>query len=256
MKHLIYSIGLCLLLPGCSDDFDLPELIPELREPTLSIAGMQAMWEGEPITFTDDHLIGGVVTASDGSGNFYRTFVIEDNTGAVEVMAGGYDLHTLYPIGRVVYIGLQGLTLAHTEGGLYQLGFKAVPSSGYAVDYIGHPALLDRYVSRAGMNYEFRIADLSIPQLTDELIGRLVTVHGLTLRNGGETTWATVEGRYAKDIRATDPEGNWLYIYTSGYAEFAGKTIPSGRVSISGILMKTGSRYRLKMRDLRDVVEQ
>ena len=241
-------------LASCEDDPTAPDLTPELQEPTLTIAQMQSMCDGESFTFTVDYLIGGVVTASDESGNFYRTFIIDDLTGAVEVMAGLYDLHTLYPIGRVVYINLKGLTLARNPSGLCQLGFQAVPSSGYTVDYIGHSALLDRYVVRAGMNYGFLYADRTIPELTDDLLGRLVSIHGLTLRGGGETTWATVEGRYPKDIRATDPEGNWLYIYTSGYADFADETIPAGMVGISGILMKNGNRYRIKMRDLRDVV--
>lgn len=255
MKQLITTL-LPLLLTACAENFHEPELTPESRQPTLTIAEMLALTDGDnALTFTDEHLIGGVVTASDESGNFYRTFILDDLTGAVEVMAGGYDLHTLYPIGRVVYISLRGLTLAKSNSGVYQLGFKALPSSGYTVDYIGHSALLDRYVSRVGMNYGFRYAESTIPELNDHLLGRLVTVYGLTLREGGETTWATVDGRYPKDIRATDPEGNWLYIYTSGYADFAGKTTPQGTVAISGILMKNGNRYRIKMRDLRDVVE-
>lgn len=255
MRRLFYvGLGLCLAFSSCAPDFQEPDLTPELQEPTLTIARMQAMLDGESVKFTEDYRIGGVVTASDESGNFYRTFVVDDLTGGVEVMAGLYDLHTLYPIGRVVYVNLKGLTLARSTTGTYQLGFKAVPTSGYTVDYIGHSALLDKYVSRAGMNYEFPFTEVTIPELNDQLLGRLVTVYGLTLRNGGETTWATLEGRYAKDIRATDPEGNWLYIYTSGYADFAGETIPADISSFSGVLMKNGNRYRIKMRDLRDVV--
>ena len=254
MKQL-YIITLALILTACEQTWEAPDLTPVAQEPTLTIAQMQTMLVGESVTFTDDYLIGGGVTASDASGNFYRTFVVDDLTGAVEVMAGGYDLHTLYPIGRVVYIRLKGLTLAQRDGGLYQLGYQAVPSSGYIVDYIGHAALMDRHVDRAGMNYAFLYAESTIPQLNDRMLGRLVTVYGLTLRNGGLTTWATVEGNYPKDIRATDPEGNWLYINTSGYADFAADTIPAGMVNISGILMKNGNRYRIKTRDLRDVVE-
>jgi hypothetical protein len=250
-----WIILLTLPFAACGETWEEPDLTPQLQEPTLTIAQMQSLSIGQPITFTDDQLIGGVVTASDESGNFYRTFVVDDLTGAVEVMAGGYDLHTLYPIGRVVYIRLRGLTLARTEGGMYQLGVEALPSSGYTVDYIGHSALLDDRVDRAGMNYEFRYVEATIPELNDRLIGRLVSVHGLTLRNGGQTTWATVEGNYPKEIRASDREGNRLYINTSGYADFAGDTIPAGVVSLSGILMKSGNRYRIKMRDLRDVAK-
>jgi hypothetical protein len=256
MKQL-YILLLATTFAACGDTWDAPDLSPLAQSPTLTIAQMQAMLDGETVTFTGDHLLGGVVTASDASGNFYRTLVVDDLTGAVEVMAGGYDLHTLYPIGRVVYIRLRGLTLARREGGMYQIGYKAVPSSGYTVDYIGHTALLERHIDRAGMNYQFLYAECAVPQLNDHLLGRLVTVYGLTLRGGGETTWADAEGGYPKDIRATDPAGNWLYINTSAYADFAADTIPTGPVNISGILLKneSGTRYRIKMRDLRDVTK-
>lgn len=255
MKNWIYIGALCLVLSGCTEPEYTPlDLTPELQETTLTIGAMQAMWDGEnPLTFTEDHLIGGVVTASDASGNFYRTFIIDDYTGAVEVMAGLYDLHTIYPIGRVVYINLKGLTLARNENEIYRLGHSTEASSRYAVDYIGHSGLLDRYVTRAGMNYEFRILDLAIPDLADHLSGRLVTVHGISLGLGGETTWATPGGTASKELRADDPYGRWIYIHTSDYADFAGEAVPAGNVSISGILMKERGVYRLKMRDLRDV---
>lgn len=254
MKHLCIIL-LVLTFSACKQEWNPPPLLPQEQTPTLAIAKMQAMLTGETMTFTQNHRIGGVVTASDASGNFYRSLIVDDLTGAVEVMAGGYDLHTLYPIGRVMYIELAGLTLARREGGLYQLGLAPAPSSGYTVDYIGHDALLDNYVDRAGMNYAFRYAESTIPELNDALLGRLVTVYGLTLRDGGATTWADVESGYPRNLRASDPEGNWLYVNTSAYADFAGEIVPAGMVHLSGILMKNGNRYQLKMRDLRDVVE-
>ena len=48
-----------------------------------------------------------------------------------------------------------------------------------------------------------------------------------------------------------------VYVYTSGYASFAGERVPHGPVSVTGILLpgKVGGRrvYELKMRDLNDV---
>lgn len=244
-----------MLVSGCGDTFSDPDLTPEWCEPTLTIGEMLRFYDGEnPLTFTENYRIGGVVTASDESGNFYRTFMVDDHTGGVEVMAGLYDLHTLYPVGRLVSINLRGLTLAQTSGGVFQLGFRSLPSSGYPVDYIGHSALLEKYVLRGGVNTEFQVPDPAVSDLDDSWLGRLVRIRGLELRGGGETTWATVEGRYPKDIRATDSADNWLYVYTSGYADFAGETIPVGRVDVTGVLMKNGKRYRLKLRDLGDVV--
>ncbi len=71
MKQL-YIITLALILTACEQPWEAPDLTPVAQEPTLSIAQMQAMLGGESVTFTEDYLIGGVVTASDASGNFYR----------------------------------------------------------------------------------------------------------------------------------------------------------------------------------------
>ncbi|MDR0954985.1 MAG: DUF5689 domain-containing protein [Rikenellaceae bacterium] len=256
MKRLIIiGIGL-LLLGGCTRTyFTPPDLTPHLQEPTMTLREMQALWRGETLTFTDAYLIGGVVTASDASGNFYRTFFLDDTTGGVEVMAGLYDLHTLYPVGRVVYINLKGLTLTlNEETGVFQLGIAKQTSNGtLSVDYIGHSALIDRHVTRAGMNYEFRIPELSIGDLTDARLGQLITIQGVRFGLGGEETWATLGGGATKELLATDDTGHRIYITTSDYADFAGETTPTGTLDITGILTKQGKNYALKMRDLRDV---
>lgn len=48
-----------------------------------------------------------------------------------------------------------------------------------------------------------------------------------------------------------------IYVYTSGYANFAGDRVPTAPVSLTGILMqgKVGGRtvYQVKLRDLQDV---
>ncbi len=243
---------------SCETEFTPPDLTPQLQEPTLTIAQMQAMARGgNPLTFSEEQLIGGVVTASDGAGNFHRSFIIEDYTSAVEVLAGSYDLHTLYPVGRVVYVQLKGLTLARNELGIWQLGYPGA-SEQYAVEYIGGPSgLADRHITRAGMNYEFRIPDLTIGGLNAALSGRLVTVHGLSMGLGGEATWGTPGAGRETDRRANEEPyyGRWIYLRTSDYADFAGETLPAGTISVTGILMREqgGYSYILKIRDLNDV---
>lgn len=260
MKRWLLLYGL-LLLGGCGyNEFDPMEGETELLKPNITIAELRHFYEtGGVTTFARDYLIGGVVTASDRSGNFYRSFILEDYTGAVEVKAGTYDLHTLFPLGRVVYIRLQGVSYGN-EHGMYQLGLKGRASSGYEIDFWGHQELIDRYVVRSGMNFEFQPADIGIEQLNDEMIGRLVTLYGVTLEGGGETTWAVpAQDSWSglpeeKEILATDMKGASVRIYTSGYADFAGETVPAGMVSLSGIVMKKGNQYRIKMRELEDVV--
>lgn len=66
-------------------------------------------------------MVSGNVTTSDREGNFFRSFFIEDETGAVEIRAGLYDLHAVYRLGQQVTVVADSLTLGLT-GGVLQLG--------------------------------------------------------------------------------------------------------------------------------------
>lgn len=255
MKRIVIAL---LLLVACGEKpFEAPAGEQPLPEPTLTIAELHALYADGLTALTADACIGGTVTASDGSGNFHRSFIVEDATGAVEILAGLYDLTALYPEGRRVSVRLQGLTLAVGDEGTYQLGFDG----GYRAGYIDHPYLLDRHVARGGIDSAPRPAVLAIDELTEAAVGRLVTLRGLTLTGGGTATWATTAAEsftgypLEKSVRATDLRGGRIYILTSGYADFAGETIPGGPVNITGILLRVEDRFTLKLRDLRDVVE-
>jgi hypothetical protein len=254
MRKSLTAFLLLLLCAGCGErEFDEPAEVPVSMTPTLTIAELQAL-HASGLAVLPQGTIGGTVTASDASGNFHRSFIVEDRTGAVEVMAGLYDLHALYPEGRRVYVSLKGLVLG-SSGGVYQLGLD----EGYRAGYLNHPALLDRHVLRGGWDAPFTPPLVTIPQLADERIGRLVTIRGLLLNGAGTASWATPAADsftgypLEKQVRATDLQGNRVYILTSGYADFAGETIPEGPMNVTGIVLKEGANYRLKMRDLRDV---
>jgi hypothetical protein len=254
MKKLLIICILILLCAGCGEqEFDEPADEPVSMTPTLTIAELQA-FHSSGLAALPEGTIGGTVTASDASGNFHRSFIVEDRTGAVEVMAGLYDLHALHPEGRSVYVSLKGLVLGVSDG-VYQLGLD----EGYRAGYLNHPALLDRHVLRGPKGTPLQGAVVTIPQLSDERVGRLVTIRGLLLGGAGTTSWATLAVDsftgypLEKEVRATDLQGNRVYITTSGYADFSGETIPEGPVNITGIVLKEGANYRLKMRDLRDV---
>ena len=88
---------------GCDyDRFDPPEPHPaDVPVPTMSIATLRSLYKGDPVSVTGKRsvVVSGNVTTSDREGNFFRSFFIEDETGAVEIRAGLYDLHAVYRLG-------------------------------------------------------------------------------------------------------------------------------------------------------------
>lgn len=124
------------LLTGCGyNDFD-GIVVPEYEEvpANVDIGYLRSLYKGEPLDIDRDMVVAGYVTANDLGSNFYRTFIVEDPTGAVEIKAGMFDLHNTFGYGRRVAIKAYGLVLG-SYNGVLQIGRKSV-ESGYQTEYI------------------------------------------------------------------------------------------------------------------------
>ncbi len=162
--------------------------------PTHTIAGLVAMYKGEPINITDDIIIGGKVSTSDRSGNFYRSFYIQDETGGIEIKVGKTGLYNDYKPGQTVYVKCAGLTLGmygyksgnYGGNGMVQLGLED-PTGEYETAYMDVAAIVDRHVFRGAFGEEVVpqvISASDLPKKTDtqatnRYVGSLVTLKGL-----------------------------------------------------------------------------
>lgn len=263
MKRLLYILT-TVILTGCGyNEFD-PVGPGETDGPraTYTISDLRARYTGKPIHFDgNDVIIKGYITTSDKSNNFYRTFIVEDLTGAVEIRAGLYDLHNTYAIGQQVAILTDGLTMG-MENGLLQIGRKSLQSQ-YQVEYIDHISLLKKSILRLDKSDILRPAKTSISELTDDMIGMLVTIDDLKLDCASDTTWALpsslspVSTPMSVNLKFKSSPDDSIYVFTSGYANFAGEKVPVEKINITGILLKNlvngKQHYQLKLRDANDV---
>lgn len=173
-RQIIYMFIAVSALTGCGyDDFDHYEPVPDgTVVPNTTIGFIRSVCGDGVYNVTDDIIIGGYVTADDRSGNIYRSFFIEDGTGAAEIRAGMYSLHNVYRRGRYVSVRLRGLAVTLTEGTL-RVGIP--PSEGYpGVEYIDSWAVAADYLFPAGTFVEPEPLALSVAQLSAGDCGRLV----------------------------------------------------------------------------------
>ena len=217
-----------LLAAGCGyDDFGEPHPADETAPlPNMSVATLRERCAVGPVAFSGSGVVlSGYVTTSDRADNFYRTLMLEDNSGAVEVCAGLYDLHNDYPVGCRLTLSADGLTAA-LDDGLLRIGLRG----GSATE---------------------PVAPMESPAIAR-----------LCLDTPSDTTWAvpaavSADGTPRSALLKFRCGADSVYVYTSGYASFAGERVPHGPVSVTGILLpgKVGGRrvYELKMRDLNDV---
>lgn len=254
------------VLFGCGyDDFDSGEtetdIEPEQPLANIHISYLKMLYDKGAREIEDDAVVSCKVTANDLSGNFYRSFIIQDADGALEVRAGFYDLHSVYGEGRRVVISLKGLCIGMYNG-ILQLGRTVNDYSSYRVEEFESANVLSDYVwlgeiEPAQQAEKKEIADLSLNDC-----GRLVSVGRVLFARDTTAYWAygdALQEWYSNAAhKFKDVIGDSLLVVTSSYCDFADQRVPTDSVRLTGILMYgqfNGSKpmFALKLRDLNDV---
>lgn len=186
---------------------------------------------------SEDLWIKGRITTSDRSGNFYKSFYIQDdaNGPGIEIKVGRTSLHNDYKVGQMVYISLDGLSVGEygwairneefKRGGqgTIQLGLKDPQRIKYSTSYIEDQYIIDQHVFRCDVDdlqpIQPRIIDnlpiWSATQATSDAVGALVTIKGLKYGNEAFTLV------YLNGNEANDKSENRIFL-TKDNADKAG----------------------------------
>lgn len=253
MRPLLLPIAACLALCGCYDRHETPRTTSKAGAPNARIETLRENYRGHVVRIDDAIRIAGRVTSCDREGNFYKSLVVEDATGAVELMAGLLNLHADYPEGIRLCIEVQGCALGMSRGVL-QIGQMPPDYDDYAVDYIASRVRLDALVRSDDTPQPLVPRRVAIDELDEELCGRLVRIEGVRVLPPEDPEAPDTWSGYRT---FADAAGATITLYTSPYARFADHTVPAGEVSLTGILQygpgtPEGTGFLLKMRYERD----
>ena len=265
MRMMRYSKLLCVVLlmsAACSDagreELTADDLHHVQILPNADLELLRQHYYGKPFVISENMIFEGFVTANDASGNFFKSFIIDDGTAAVEIRAGFYDLYALYPVGRRVLLHAKGLAVGMYNG-IIQIGPRISDGNYGSVDEFGFQWMLDRVVER-----DMRFVDVE-PESYDVAVGK--DACGRVVRSGrvrliGESSdvWADSAAAYAGSnvpVFFRNSYGDTLCVVTSRYASFARDKIPHDSIYISGILVYGnfghGNRFAIKLRDTDDI---
>lgn len=253
MNFKLLFIIISILLFGCGyDKFENEPVLDECSlMPNASLNIFYENYYGTHIDIKEDIIFRGRVTATDISGNFYRTFVVQDQTGAMEVNVGIFDLHNIYPLGEQVIIKAEGLTISQWSG-VFQLGRTVNDWSNYKVEPLGLRVVADRHIFRTNDNLEVEPKLVTIKGLNEQMCGLLVRLDNIECDNKG-ANW----GEKVRILR--DKNGDVLVSQVSDYVNFADQIVPEGWFSITGILYRVNyegnNLYAIKPRDYDDIKE-
>lgn len=217
--------------------------------------------EGVAHIIRDDMVLRGRVTSSDVEGNFYRSIVVQDATGGVEVLVDMYDLSAIYPEGTLLSLHLMGCAVA-IDDGVLQVGSQAPKYETRLLEPIASRQLIDRVVRRSNDVAVLEAQRMRIAEIDMSACGCKVRIDSLHLVAASSVD--TLAGMTLDDAQWSgttlfyDERGDSVAVVTGPYARFAGERVPLDELSVTGILSwatYAGRKcYHLRMSHAEDCV--
>jgi hypothetical protein len=261
-NYLSAALALLFLavLAGCvKTEFDEPPAggEPVTLVPNMTIAEFKALHvtPGGFDLITDSIVIGGEVVMDDRSGNYYKTLVIQDATGGIEVKFNDGFLYQTMPIGRTIYIRCQDLMLTDYAG-LTQLIGGTVEEGGQLSD-VGLTEAQVRTKVVKGVYNDVPVApkEVSIADINDAMLSTFIKLSDVQfIKTDTGKTYADAVTKYSINRTLEDCNSLQLIVRTSGYADFASEKTPGGNGTVEGVLGVYNGTYQLYLRDQFGVV--
>ncbi|RYF84689.1 MAG: hypothetical protein EON98_08535, partial [Chitinophagaceae bacterium] len=256
LKLMLVVFAAGALLSSCKRDFDQP---PSFIEPNVkantTIKQLKAMHIiGAIEKINQDLIIGGVVVADDKSGNFYKSIAIQDETGGITVRLDGTNLFTSYPVGRKIYIKLNGLYLGDYNR-LIQIG-GGIDNTDPSRPELSPLAstLFNTYILKGSLNNTVTPKVVTTSELHDSLQSMLIQINNTEfVVSDTSKTYADAVGQQSVNLNVKSCSGSSVILRTSGFANFAGVNVPNGNGTLLAVYTMFGSTKQLLIRDTSDV---
>jgi hypothetical protein len=227
-----------ILLTSCQKEFSDPTVKTVPTGKIMTVADVRALYEpGQTVKISEDISVFGVVTMDESTGNLYKESYITDATGNLYLrFISGSGLYT----GDSIQVNINGAKILKYNQMLQ-------------VDSL-HP---DNSVVKIATQ-QFKAPEVvSISSLSDgngdaleSSQGKLIQFDNVRFVEGGQgKTYADFDNQTAESHFLQDLSGTQVEVRTSGYANFANDTLPSGVGSFVGIVAQYNSGLQLLIRN-------
>lgn len=256
-KSVLAVLLMALISVSCiHENFDEP---PTSRtydfNSNTTISELKALYDQSRDTnqIVTDVIIKATVISSDETGNFYKKLVLQDSTGGIEFQIDQSDIYVQYPVGSELLVKCKGLFLG-TYGRVIQLGSSLLNGS---VQRIPAP-LVSEYFFITGKKNNITPDTVTIADLADaNYVNTLVAIKGVQFAEG-QAGFATYADAVAKTTQnrtiVENASGKTIILRNSGFASFAGDTLPTKSGTIVAVFSVFNSDKQLFIRDLNDVM--
>lgn len=219
---------------SCEKEFDAPELKTVPTGNIVTISELRNMHvPGNTVELESDISVFGVITADESTGNLYKESYIEDETGGINLR---FISNTGLYIGDSVRVYLKGSKLLRYNQ------MMQVDSLHPDNNIVKISTLKNRTPKVVAIN--------DILYNLEDFQGELVQLNSVRFIEGGQgKMYADAANLQSVTRVLQDVNGNQIDVRTSGYANFASDTIPSGVGTFIGIMAQYNSGAQLIIRN-------
>ena len=213
---------------------------------------LHAMGNFEPIT--KSMALEATIVANDEHDNLYKSISIQDTSGGILINLDASSLYQTYPVGTTIRIHLQNLFLTDYRR-MLQVVASVDTSSGQLLT-TGIPApLFSKYIKVIKENTNIVPMLVSFKNLADSLQGRLIKISSVEFSAADTNlTFADKKNKIGASRSLKFCTGGTIYLRTSGYADFAGISLPKNNGDIVGIYSVYNYEKQLLLRDTSDIL--
>jgi len=213
---------------------------------------LHAMGNFEPIT--KSMALEATIVANDEHDNLYKSISIQDSSGGILLNLDGSSLYQTYPVGTTVRIRLQNLFLTDYRR-MLQIVASIDTSSGQLLT-TGIPVpLFSKFIKVVKENTNVVPMVVSFKNLADSLQGRLIKISNVEFSAADtNSTFADKKNKIGASRSLKFCSGGTIYLRTSGYADFAGISLPKNNGDIVGIYSVYNYEKQLLLRDTSDIL--
>ncbi len=204
---------------------------------------------------TEDFVISGEVIMDDRSGNYYKTLVIQDATGGIEVKFNDGYLYTQFPVGRILFIKCKGLiltdynALTQLSGGTIEQG-GVISEVGLTQAQVATNVVKGGYVTTPIAPKVVKISDIN-----ESMVSTLVRLEDVQfIKADTSKTYADPITKNSLNRTLEDCNGKQMLLRSSGYSTFVADKTPAKKGQVVGVLSIYKKDYQFYIRDLNDVV--
>lgn len=285
---ILFLLGVIIAFSACEKKFETPKFeIPKYKGPAANktIADIKAQYDNTGTAHIDsiarksdpDFIVRAVVVSSDEGGNFYKSLVVQDSTGAIEIEINKTGIYPEYQVGQVVYIKCNGLCVDmygkkisgeikgyYRMGWIYQDGVGQI-NANFVDDYISKDGLpnIENATLYTIDKSKIYIIEAYVDVADDPMVCRFVEIKDCIFKESSfgkplSGDAVTTEHRIAwiaGDEYVPDIPVSKIIVRTSNFAKFRGMTIPETPCTVRGILFKYGDTYQLQLRVKEDLIK-